>query len=88
MQRIFTKKCFLFVLGSVCSIKLFHLGGKFFTDDEKVEMAETTVKRLLCTSKAMGQVYQCCWRVCGEINVSFPVRISRFTFYIHLRPIY
>jgi hypothetical protein len=38
------------------------------------EMAETTVKRLLCwefrrTGKAIGQVYWCWWRVCHEINV-------------------
>jgi hypothetical protein len=49
------------MLGSVCCVKRFHLGGKRFADDEEVE---TTVKRLLhCgfrrTGKAMGQVYQC-----------------------------
>jgi hypothetical protein len=38
-------------------------------------------KRLLCcgfrrTGKAMEQVYQCWWRICGEINVFFQVRIS------------
>jgi hypothetical protein len=37
MQRIFIKKYFLFILGSVCCIKRFHLGGKLFTDDEEVE---------------------------------------------------
>jgi hypothetical protein len=36
-------------------------------------MAETTVRRLLCylfgrTGRAMGQVYQCWWRICREIN--------------------
>jgi hypothetical protein len=36
MQRIFIKKCFLFMLGSVCHVKRFHLGGKRFTDDEEV----------------------------------------------------
>jgi hypothetical protein len=40
------------------------------------EVAETTVKRLLrCgfrrTGKAMGQVYQCWWRICREIIVLF-----------------
>jgi hypothetical protein len=45
-------------------------------------VAETTVKRLLCsrlrrTSKAMGQVCQCWWRICREINVFFQVPISR-----------
>jgi hypothetical protein len=39
-------------------------------------VAETTVKRLLCCgfrhiAKAMGQVYQCWWRICQEVNV-FP----------------
>jgi hypothetical protein len=43
------------------------------------EVAETTVKRLLCcgfrrSGKAIGQVYQCWWRICREINVFF----SRF----------
>jgi hypothetical protein len=37
MQRIFTKKCFLFLLGSVCPVKQFHLGCKHFADDEEVE---------------------------------------------------
>jgi hypothetical protein len=37
------------------------------------EVAETTVKRLLCcvfrlAGKAMGQVYQCEWRICWEIH--------------------
>jgi hypothetical protein len=46
-------------------------------------VAETTVKRLLCygsrrTGKAVGQVYQCWWRICREINVFFfQVRIRR-----------
>jgi hypothetical protein len=39
-----------------------------------VQVAETTVKRLLCcgfrcTDKVMGQVYQCWWRMHQEINV-------------------
>jgi hypothetical protein len=37
MQRIFTKKRLLFVLGSVCCVKRFHLGGKRFADDEDVD---------------------------------------------------
>jgi hypothetical protein len=52
MQRIFIKKCFLFTVGSVCRVKRFHLGRRF-ADVEEVEtggaeVAETTVKRLLC----------------------------------------
>jgi hypothetical protein len=57
------------------------------TDDARLswnggaEVAETTVERLLhCgdrrTGKAIGQVYQCWWRICREITC--------FTFYIHL----
>jgi hypothetical protein len=37
MQRIFTKKCFLFTVGIVCRVKRFYLGGKRFADDEEVE---------------------------------------------------
>jgi hypothetical protein len=51
------------------------------------EVAETTVKILLCcgfrlTGKAVGQVYQCWRRICREINVFPPVLMShilRFT---------
>jgi hypothetical protein len=51
-------------------------------------------KRLVCygfrrTGKAMGQVYQCWWRICREINVFFQgSNITCFTFYTHLWPIY
>jgi hypothetical protein len=57
-------------------------------------MAETTVNWLLCcgfrrTGKAMGQVYQCWWSICREINVFFPgSNITYFTFYINFWPIY
>jgi hypothetical protein len=37
VKTIFIKKCFLFMLGNVSRVKRFHLGGKRFTDDEKVE---------------------------------------------------
>jgi hypothetical protein len=46
------------------------------------EMIETTVKSLLCcefrrTGKAMGQMYQCWWRLRRKINVFFfQVQIS------------
>jgi hypothetical protein len=51
-------------------------------------VAETTVKRLLCcgfrrTGKTMGQVYQCWWRICREINV-FQVRISHVLRFISI----
>jgi hypothetical protein len=43
-------------------------------------VTEKTVKKLLCcgfrrTSKAMGQAYQCWWRICRDINV-----LSRFEY--------
>jgi hypothetical protein len=46
------------------------------------EVAETTVKRFLCcgfrrAGKAMGQVYQCWWRICREVNV-----FSRFEYHM------
>jgi hypothetical protein len=79
MQRIFIKKCFLFTVGSVCSVKRFTTGWQTFcwwrrSRNGGVEVAETTVKRLLCcgfrrTGKAMGQVYQCWWRICREVNI-------------------
>jgi hypothetical protein len=45
-------------------------------------VTETTAKRLLCcgfrrTGKAMGQVCQCWWRVCREVNV-----FSRFDYHM------
>jgi hypothetical protein len=39
------------------------------------------------TVKAMGQVYECLWRICREIYVSSQ-NVTHFTFYIHLWPIY
>jgi hypothetical protein len=40
-------------------------------------VAVTTVKRLRRTGKAMGEVYQCWWRICREINV-----FSRFEYHM------
>jgi hypothetical protein len=53
MQNIYIKKCSLFMVGSVCRVKRISVGGKGFADEKDVgsggaEMAETTVKRLLC----------------------------------------
>jgi hypothetical protein len=94
MQRIFIKKCFLFTVGSNCSVKSFHFGGKRFADDEEFEKEarkwlRQQSKRLLCcwyrhTSKAMGQIYQCWWRICREINVFFQVRISHVLRFISI----
>jgi hypothetical protein len=57
-------------------VKKFSQGLSKVADDARPgsEVTEKTVKRLLrCgfrrTGKAMGQVYQCWWRICREINV-------------------
>jgi hypothetical protein len=81
-KRIFIKKCFLFTLGSVCRVKRFISGWQTFRWRRRgwnggAEVAETTVKRLLyCGFRrpggAMGQMYQCWWRICREINVFSP----------------
>jgi hypothetical protein len=52
------------------------------------EATETTFQRLpccrfRCTGKKMGQVYQCWWKICQEINV-FHVRISRVLHFISI----
>jgi hypothetical protein len=90
MQRIFIKKCFLFTVGSVCHVKRFIAGWQTLrwwrrVSNGGVEVAETTVKRLPCcgfrlTGKAMGQVYQCWWRICQEVNVFF--RFEYHMFYV------
>jgi hypothetical protein len=96
---IFIKKYFLFTLGSVCRVKRYITGWQTFRWWRRIwnggaEVAETTVRTLLfCgfrrTDKAMGQVYQCLWMICLEINVFFTVSsIKCFTFYVLLWPIY
>jgi hypothetical protein len=54
----------------------FYQGLSKVANDDRpgVEVAQTTVKRLLCcgfrrAGKAMGQVYQCRYRICRDINV-------------------
>jgi hypothetical protein len=46
MQRIFINKYFLFMLGSVCRVKRFHLRGKRFADDEEVQTEVRNCLRL------------------------------------------
>jgi hypothetical protein len=43
MERILINKWFLFTAGSVCRVKRFNLGGKYFADDE----VETEVRKWL-----------------------------------------
>jgi hypothetical protein len=89
VRSINTNKYFLFTVGSVCPLKRFTAVSRNATNvrwwrrswNGGAEVAKTTVKRLLCfgfrrTGKAMGQVYQCWWRICREIKVFLRVRIS------------
>jgi hypothetical protein len=82
MKRIFTKKCFLFTLGSVCRVKRSTAGSRnSLKEVRKSQMMKRRCgsgwdngQKLLCcgfrrTAKAMGQAYQCWWRICREINV-------------------
>jgi hypothetical protein len=87
MQRIFIEKCILFTVESVCRVKRFRPWWQMFrwwrrSWNGGAEMTETTVERLPCcgfrrTGKAMGQVYQCWWRICREINA-----FSRFEYHM------
>jgi hypothetical protein len=85
VHRIFIKKCSLFML-EVC---IAWSGSTFVAD---ISLMTKRLKRrfgiggdnkrLRCfgfrrTGKAMGQVYQCCWRICREINV-----FSRFEYHM------
>jgi hypothetical protein len=64
-----------------CRVKWFITGWHTFRWWRRgwnggAKFAETIVKRLLCwgfrrTGRVMGQVYQCWWRICREINVFF-----------------
>jgi hypothetical protein len=97
MQGIFIKKYFLFTVGSVCRVKRFTTGSRNVVNfslmtkrlkNGGAEVDETIVERFLfCgfrrTGKAMGQVYQCWWRVCAEIIFS-PASNITFYFYFHL----
>jgi hypothetical protein len=92
-QRIFIKKCFLFMVGSVCSVKRFTTRWQTFRWwkgwNGGVKVVKTTVKKLLCygfrrTHKEMEQVYQC-W--CDEMsrNKCFSqVRISYVSRFISI----
>jgi hypothetical protein len=84
MQRLFIEKCLLRKVAHNWVEKFSHGSSKFAGDDRPgADVAETTVRRLVCcgfrrAGKAMGQVYQCWWRTCQEINV-----ISRFEYHMY-----
>jgi hypothetical protein len=72
-------------------VEKFSHGRSKVADDVRpgVEVAEAAVKILECcglrrTGKAMGRVYQCWWRICGEINVFSRLECNMFYVYIHL----
>jgi hypothetical protein len=86
-KRIFIKKCFLFILGGVCSVKRFQLGGKCFAD---VEEFETEVrKRLRQESKhfyaagidALVKRWDKCINVGGEYEAQY-IFLSRFEYHM------
>jgi hypothetical protein len=80
LQRIFIKKCFLYTVGSICRLKQFTTGLKnSLKDVRNSQMMPNQVQKWLrqqfrLTGEAMGQVYECWWRICRELNVY----ISRF----------
>jgi hypothetical protein len=72
-------------------VEKFSQGPPKVAEDARLgaEVPETTVKRTQCcgfglTGKAMGQVYQCWWRICREICVLFHVRISHVLCFISI----
>jgi hypothetical protein len=74
MQRMFIKKCFLFMVGSVCCIKQFKTEWiNSLKDVRKSQMMPDQVQKWLrqqskdfYTGTVMGQVYQSCWKICWE----------------------
>jgi hypothetical protein len=97
MQRIFIKNVFP-VYGEKClSCKAVHSWVNIFSEERSkvadgarsgAKVVETAVKRLLFCGfrrmrKAMGQVYQCWWRICREIFF-FQIRISHVSRFISI----
>jgi hypothetical protein len=83
------------VYGGKClsrkGVHIWEANVSLMTKRSKLEVWKwlRTVKRPLCcwfrrTGKTMGQVYQCWWRICGEINVFFQVRISHILRFISI----
>jgi hypothetical protein len=90
MHWIFIKKYFLFTVGSVCRVKGFTTGSRNSLKDVRKSQVRKWLrqqfKTFLCcgfrrTGKAMGQAYQCWWRICREINV-FVSRLEYHIFYV------
>jgi hypothetical protein len=99
MQRIFIKKCFLFMVESVFFTKSSsELGGKHFSDDEEVETEVRNWPRQQSKDfyaagfDALVKQWDKCINVGGgyvEKQMFFSsTSIICSTFYIHLQPIY
>jgi hypothetical protein len=100
IQRIFIKKCFLFTVGSVCRVKRFTTGPRNSQGRLKAADDVTKVRNWLrqqpkdfCAAgfDALEKRREKCTNVGGGYaeECFFPgSNITRFTFYIHLRPIY
>jgi hypothetical protein len=90
--RDIRKEIFAVYGGKCLSRKAVHSCAEKFSqglskvaDDARLiaEVAERTVKILVCcgfrrTGKAIGQLYQCCWKICREINVFFRLEYHSF----------
>jgi hypothetical protein len=96
MQRTFITKCFLFTLGSVCSVNRFTTGSRNSVKDvrksqvmkRRYGFGRDNSQRIICcgfrrSGKEIGQMYQC-WRRIWKNKFSPCSNITCFTFYIHL----
>jgi hypothetical protein len=88
-EYLFIKKCFIFTVGSVCRVKRFTAEQRnSLKNVRKSQMMKRRCGNGLdnkknlqccgfrCTGKAMGEVYQCWWRICRETNFFLQVRVS------------
>jgi hypothetical protein len=95
MKNDIQKEMFPVYGGKCLSCKAVHTGSRNAANvsimTEEVEMEvwkwlRQQSKRLSCrgfrrTDEAMGQVYQCSWRICQEIDVFF-FRLEYHMFYV------
>jgi hypothetical protein len=89
VKRIFMKKCFLFMVGSVCHVKWFTAGGEKcgerFAGDEEVE---TEVRKWLGqqSKDCYAAVFNAVVEDMSRSKCFFPdsKNITCFTFYNHL----
>jgi hypothetical protein len=89
MQRIFIKKYFLFKVGSVCRVKQFTAGWQTFRwrrgwNGGGKWLRQQSKDFYAAGFDAMGDAYQCWWRICREINVFFKFPISHVLLFISI----